>query len=285
MNTVTPQWPSAASAQELSEMLDKLGKRMTSPTELSVVVGAAQKLREQARSFAEAVKDRDHWMRMTGKARGRLDEIAAGPEEGETETDARVLRKANHALAIELHDAREYAEQLKRDAERYRFIRQHASPDRESDGQIVWHIGLPDDMEPEHVGWIPRSLDDATDAALAKNPASRAEKVCEVCGGRASACRVLGHRPENDRPEWNGTLAKNPNPSGQFAAEPSPAKAGTPDPAVTNEDSGPVGLGPQSEAFPEKLPLDVECGLHKFTAGCDTMLLLDYLRRVPAGAW
>jgi hypothetical protein len=77
-------------------------------------------------------------------------------------------------------------------------------------------------------------------------------------------------------------LATTPNPSGQFAAEPSPAKAGTPDPAVTNEDSGPVGLGPQSEAFPEKLPLDVECGLHKFTAGCDTMLLLDYLRRVPS---
>ncbi|MBX4215943.1 hypothetical protein KW797_03265, partial [Candidatus Parcubacteria bacterium] len=36
-------------------------------------------------------------------------------------------------------------------------------------------------------------------------------------------------------------LDKNPNPAGQTTAEPSPAKAGTPDPAVTNEDSGPVG--------------------------------------------
>ena len=36
----------------------------------------------------------------------------------------------------------------------------------------------------------------------------------------------------------------NGNPSGQVSTEPSPAKAGTPDPAVTNEDSGPVGLPP-----------------------------------------
>lgn len=29
-----------------------------------------------------------------------------------------------------------------------------------------------------------------------------ADEVCDVCGGRPSACKALGHRPENDRPEW-----------------------------------------------------------------------------------
>ena len=28
------------------------------------------------------------------------------------------------------------------------------------------------------------------------------EKACDVCGGRPSACLVLGHRPESDRTEW-----------------------------------------------------------------------------------
>jgi hypothetical protein len=36
-------------------------------------------------------------------------------------------------------------------------------------------------------------------------------EVCKVCGGRAKACAVLGHRPENDRPKWHECLrdAKN----------------------------------------------------------------------------
>ena len=42
-------------------------------------------------------------------------------------------------------------------------------------------------------------------------------KVCEVCGGRVSACNVLGHRPESDRNiQWqtpSPTAAKIETPS------------------------------------------------------------------------
>lgn len=32
-------------------------------------------------------------------------------------------------------------------------------------------------------------------------------KECEVCGGRAMTCAVLGHRPSYDRTEWRRTRA------------------------------------------------------------------------------
>ena len=32
-------------------------------------------------------------------------------------------------------------------------------------------------------------------------------EICKVCGGRESACKVLGHRPENDRPQWAVSFA------------------------------------------------------------------------------